>query len=76
MKTLPSRLTTDELLNRHAIELNTAAAAPTHPLSIKTTLAAHQSDPTHRFHATGGTHDDRATVAAGGALQRMRGRRH
>ena len=43
--------------------------------SIKTTLASHLSDPTHRFHAPGAAHDDRLSVIAGEARQRVRGRR-
>lgn len=32
------------------------------------------ADPAHRFHKTGKPNDDRRTVAAGEALQRVRGR--
>ena len=47
-----------------------------HPrLSIKHTLTAHLSDPTHRFHAPGGLRDFRPAVSSGGMLQRLRGRR-
>jgi hypothetical protein len=42
--------------------------------SIKKTVAAHLSDPTHRFHATGAVHDNRVDVIAGEARQRVRGR--
>jgi hypothetical protein len=43
--------------------------------SIGNTVAARLSDPTHRFHAPGLSHDDRLTVVAGEARQRVRGRR-
>jgi hypothetical protein len=43
--------------------------------SIKTTVAAHLSDPAHRFHAPGAVHDGRLDVIAGEARQRVRGRR-
>ena len=43
-------------------------------LSIKNTVAAHLSDPTHRFHAPGSKHDIRLDVVAGEARQRVRGR--
>jgi hypothetical protein len=48
--------------------------APAH-FSIRSTVAAHLSDPTHRFHAPGTTHDDRRDIVAGEARQRVRGRR-
>lgn len=44
-------------------------------LSIRHTLEAHQSDPTHRFHGAGAAHDQRLNVVAGEARQRVRGRR-
>ena len=50
-----------------------AAAASPH-YSIGQTLADHQSDPTHRFHAPGALHDSRLDVVAGEARQRLRGR--
>jgi hypothetical protein len=46
------------------------------PFSIRHTLDAHQSDPTHRFHALAKAHDDRLDVVAGEARQRVRGRRY
>jgi len=69
---------TDDLLSRHPLEMK-APAMPSTGLdhhSIRETLATHLSDPAHRFHAPAGSHDNRTTVSAGGALQRMRGRRH
>jgi hypothetical protein len=56
-----------------------AAANPQMPaggpkFSIQQTLAAHSSDPTHRFHGPGAAHDDRQNVIAGEARQRVRGR--
>lgn len=81
MKTMtPTSTPTDEMLSRRRAAMSgftkPSATPPAHHQSIKETLAAHLSDPTHRFHAAGGSHDDRTNVAAGGALQRMRGRRH
>lgn len=79
MKTMtPARPMTDEMLSRRPFamrDLSKPAGAPAHQ-SIRETLATHLSDPAHRFHAIGGTHDDRVDVAASGALQRKRGRRH
>jgi hypothetical protein len=43
-------------------------------LSIGNTLAAHLSDPTHRFHAPGTARDHRLDVVEGEARQRVRGR--
>lgn len=43
-------------------------------VAIKDTVASHLSDPTHRFHATGKPRDNRRTVIAGEAPQRVRGR--
>src|SRR5476651_528233 len=40
--------------------------------SIRETLAAHLSDPAHRFHGTGVAHDNRQDVVAGEARQRVR----
>jgi hypothetical protein len=37
-------------------------------------IAAQLSDPTHRFHPPGASHDDRRDVAAGKAPQRLRAR--
>ncbi len=50
------------------------ARAGTHAQSIRSTVAMHDADPGHRFH--GGTRraDSRILVAAGRAVQRMRGR--
>jgi hypothetical protein len=50
------------------------AAASSPHYSIGRTLADHQSDPTHRFHAPGAPHDSRLDVVAGEARQRVRGR--
>ena len=44
--------------------------------TIARTLAQHQSDPGHRFHARGQRSDGRVSVAAGERLQRVRGRAH
>lgn len=44
------------------------------PLSIRRTVANHQSDPAHRFHCTGAAHDGRLDVVAGEARQRVRSR--
>jgi hypothetical protein len=43
--------------------------------SIRGTVAAHLSDPTHRFHALGTARDSRLHVVEGEARQRIRGRR-
>ena len=60
-------------------------AAADHPMSasslpptqtIAHTIAEHQSDPGHRFHARGTQVDGRVTVAAGERLQRVRSREH
>jgi hypothetical protein len=57
------------------------AKNPPHPtdatehFSIRQTVADHLSDPTHRFHAPGGSHDGRLDIVAGEARQRVRGRR-
>ncbi len=50
-------------------------AEATAHFSIRQTVAEHLSDPTHRFHAPGATHDDRRDIVAGEAAQRVRGRR-
>lgn len=42
--------------------------------TIAHTLAAHQNDPKHRFHAPGQKGDGRIGVAAGERLQRFRAR--
>lgn len=42
--------------------------------SIRSTVAAHLSDPTHRFHNPALAHDDRLNVVAGEARQRVRSR--
>ena len=47
-------------------------AAPHH--TILQTLAAHTTDPTHRFHVIATVHDNRVDVVAGEARQRVRGR--
>lgn len=76
-KTFASRAT-DELLSRRPLEMK-APAMPSTGIdhrSIRETLATHLTDPAHRFHSPAGSHDNRTTVSAGGALQRMRGRRH
>lgn len=44
--------------------------------TIARTLAAHERDPQHHFHARGKAADGRTTVAAGERLQRVRGRAH
>lgn len=79
MKTMTlARPATDDLLSRRPPEMNvppTSSPGPDHH-SIRETLATHLSDPAHRFHSPAGSHDNRTTVSAGGALQRMRGRRH
>ena len=46
---------------------------PAH-FAIRTTVAEHLSDPTHRFHAPGAAHDARLDVVAGEARQRVRAR--
>jgi len=48
--------------------------APSPHLTIRSTLAAHASDPTHRFHEPAAAHDARLNVVAGEARQRVRGR--
>lgn len=50
-----------------------AGAASAH-FSIKETLAAHLSDPLHRFHSPGTAHDNRTNVLESGARQRVRAR--
>jgi len=69
---------TDELLSRRPFEINSPAQSSPglDHRSIRETLATHLTDPAHRFHSPAGSHDNRTTVSAGGALQRMRGRRH
>ena len=69
---------TDDLLSRRPFEMNTSSTSSPglDHHSIRETLATHLSDPAHRFHSPAGSHDNRTTVSAGGALQRMRGRRH
>ena len=42
--------------------------------TIARTLAKHESDPRHRFHARGQKSDGRISVAAGERLQRVRSR--
>ncbi len=42
--------------------------------TIAHTVAEHQSDPGHHFHARGKPLDSRTSVAAGERLQRVRGR--
>lgn len=42
--------------------------------TIAHTVAEHQSDPGHHFHARGKPLDSRTSVAAGERLQRIRGR--
>ena len=42
--------------------------------TIAHTVAEHQSDPSHQFHARGKPLDSRTSVAAGERLQRVRGR--
>ena len=44
--------------------------------TIAHTIAEHQSDPGHRFHARGTQADGRVNVAAGERLQRVRSRDH
>ena len=44
--------------------------------SIRKTVAGNLTDPAHRFHGLGKSHDFRSNVAAGEAPQRVRGRRH
>ncbi len=44
--------------------------------TIAHTIAEHQSDPGHRFHARGTQADGRVSVAAGERLQRVRSREH
>lgn len=56
-------------------DVKTPASTGGEHFSIKHTLAAHLSDPTHRFHAPAAAHDDRLNVIAGEARQRVRGRR-
>lgn len=56
-----------------------AAGDPAMPSStpsktIAHTVAEHQSDPGHHFHARGKPLDSRTSVAAGERLQRVRGR--
>ena len=65
-----------QLLSAATLPVTTAEAATTSPehYSIRTTLAAHLSDPTHKFHATGTAHDARLDVVAGEARQRVRAR--
>jgi len=43
-------------------------------LSIRKTLASHQTDPAHNFHGPASSHDARTDVAAGAAQQRLRAR--
>lgn len=50
------------------------ASAGAQGLSIRHTVEAHETDPAHRFHGGRGGRDTRIRVAAGGAMQRMRGR--
>lgn len=50
-----------------------SGVSPTH-FSVRTTVAQHLSDPTHRFHAPGAAHDARLDVVAGEARQRIRAR--
>jgi len=60
---------------------STTATSPAHPgdapahFTIRSTVADHLSDPAHRFHAPGGSHDDRRDIVASEAPQRARGRR-
>jgi hypothetical protein len=56
----------------HAVPASTPAPHTT----IAQTVADHQSDPSHRFHARGKRSDGRVSVAAGERLQRVRGRAH
>jgi hypothetical protein len=42
--------------------------------TIRVTVATHQSDPVHQYHAPVSDHDDRLNVIAGEAPQRVRGR--
>jgi hypothetical protein len=42
--------------------------------TIARTLAKHQSDPSHKFHAPGQKKDGRLAVASGERLQRVRAR--
>lgn len=57
-------------------EVGSEEAAPAEPahFSIKETLAAHVSDPLHRFHSPGTVHDHRTDVIESGARQRVRAR--
>ena len=48
--------------------------APAEGKTIARTLAEHESDPRHRFHARGAKSDGRVSVAAGERLQRVRSR--
>lgn len=62
-------------------EIESVAEIPPHTegasthFSIRSTVSAHLSDPTHRFHGPGPAHDGRLNVVAGEARQRVRGRR-
>jgi hypothetical protein len=47
---------------------------PAKAKTIARTLAEHESDPRHRFHARGQKSDGRVSVAAGERLQRVRSR--
>jgi len=50
------------------------AATPAPHFSIRETIAAHDADPTHRFHAPSALHDSRLDVVAHEARQRVRAR--
>ena len=49
-------------------------ASPSPHFSIRETVAAHDADPTHRFHAPAALHDSRLDVVAQEARQRVRAR--
>ena len=64
-----------QLLAEFASERPPQADGPSRHFSIHKTVSAHLGDPTHRFHGPGAAHDDRVSVVAGAARQRVRGRR-
>jgi hypothetical protein len=50
------------------------AESPAPHFSIRETIAAHDADPTHRFHAPSALHDSRLDVVSHEARQRVRAR--
>lgn len=57
-----------------AAPLAEEAASPAPHFSIRETIATHDADPTHRFHAPSALHDSRLDVVAHEARQRVRAR--